>query len=78
VTVARGTFRRVDNDRLTVAEVAQYLGLSETAVRGAIARGDLPATGWPQLVKRSEVEAYIRRSRIPRHGLPRAMNPYRR
>ncbi len=65
-------------DRLTIKEVARYLGLSESSVRGLIARSDLRAEGWPLPVERAELESYIAGSRIEPGELGPTCNQYRR
>ncbi len=54
----------MEDEYLTVAEAARRLGIHTNTVYGLTARGDLPASGWPLRIRRSEVDAYITRSRV--------------
>ena len=68
----------VQGESLSIPEVAKRLGISETTVYGLTIRGELPASGWPLRVRRSQLEDYISRSRIRPGPLGRTLNQYRR
>lgn len=55
-------FHLVSDERLSVVDVARHLGLSENDAFGLMARGDLATQGFPPRVRRSDLEAFIRRS----------------
>ncbi len=75
--LGRSIYRAVANEEwLTVPEVAKLLRVGEATVFGAIARDELPASGWPFRVRRSHLEEYINRSRIRPGQLGRTMNQY--
>ena len=47
-----------------VREYQAYLGLHERAILGLIARGDVPAAGWPQRIRPRDLDEYVARCRI--------------
>ncbi len=55
---------RMSDDWLSVAEAARRLGVRPDTVYALAAKGELPATGWPVRVHRSELRAFIERSRV--------------
>ena len=55
---------RMSDDWLSVAEAAKRLGVRPDTVYALAAKGELPATGWPVRVHRSELRAFIERSRV--------------
>ncbi len=49
---------------LSLPEAAEHLGLAMRSVYSFVHRGELPATGWPMRIRWSDLEDFIRRSRI--------------
>ncbi len=54
----------VGDDLLDVYGVAYHLGLSPRTAYRLMSDGTLAASGWPKQVRRSDVEEYLRGSRI--------------
>lgn len=66
----RYRFDPVRDEWLSIGDVAHHLGLRESEASGLMARGDLATQGFPPRVRRSELEAFIRRSSV-RPPVPR-------
>jgi excisionase family DNA binding protein len=49
---------------LSVPEAANYLGMDLRTVHRLIGRREIHATGWPMQIPQSELEDFLRRSRI--------------
>ncbi len=49
---------------MDLAEAAQYLALPMRTVSRLVTKGEIHATGWPMRIRWSDLEDFLRRSRI--------------
>jgi hypothetical protein len=49
---------------LSLPEPAEYLGLAMRTMSNLVGRGRIRSTGWPMRIAWSELEAFVRRSRL--------------
>ena len=63
------------DDLLDAQAAARYLGLGPNEVNRLIADGTLPASGRPRRIRRSDLDDYVRRSRL-QPGQLRHLNQY--
>lgn len=60
---------------MTLEEAAKYLGVPVRAMHRFVGRREIRATGWPMQIPQSELEDFLRRSRIKRGSLQHLYPP---
>lgn len=70
--------RPADDELLDAKTAAGLLGLGPNAIYRLAARDEIAVEGWPIKVRRSELEAYVKRSRVRPGELGPTLNQYRR